>query len=386
MVKRHRSTLHELMQAFKIKPSSLETLATTGGNPAKTHKRPFKMDIAKDKEASIKADKEGREIIKVYSDGSAQDGKVGAAAVLIHPGKETRKLHYHLGPTDHHTVFEAELVGLLMGIHLIKTEKKRTKYALGVDNQAAMTAVATPGNRSGHYLADAFLTAAFALWKTNGTANYSLTLRWTAGHVNIQGNELADQEAKTAAEGTTSNIKELPRILRKPLKHNKSAAKQAHKKKLKEAWRKAWSKSPRAKRFKPFDSTLPSPKFVKLISDPNISRQGASWLFQLRTGHFPLNEYLFRFKRAESSKCPACGHHSKTPQHFILDCPTYAHERWALIARKGREGKKYANIIGKPKNAITLINFIHATGRLKYTPPVRGGAEAGGRRGVAAME
>jgi ribonuclease HI len=244
-VKRHRSTLHELMQAFKIKPSSLETLATTGGNPAKTHKRPFKMDIAKDKEASIKADKEGREIIKVYSDRSAQDGKVGAAAVLICPGKETRKLHYHLGPTDHHTIFEAELVGLLMGIHLIKMEKKRTKYALGVDNQAAMMAVATPGNRSGHYLADAFLTAAFALWKTNRTANYSLTLRWTAGHVNIQGNELADQEAKIAAEGTTLNTKELPRILRKPLKHNKSAAKQAHKKKLKEAWRKAWSKSPR---------------------------------------------------------------------------------------------------------------------------------------------
>jgi ribonuclease HI len=247
-VKRHRSTLHELMQAFKIKPCLLETLATTGRDPAKAHKRPFKLDIAKDKEASIKADKEGREIIKVYSDGSAQEGKVGAAAILIRPGKETRKLHCHLGSTEHHTVFEAELVGLLLGLHLIKTEKKRTKYAIGVDNQAAMTAVATPGNRSGHYLADTFLTAAFTLWKTNGTANYSLTLRWTAGHVNIEGNELADQEAKLAAEGTTSAASSLPKILRKPLKHNKSAAKQAHKKKLKVAWRKDWNKSPRARK------------------------------------------------------------------------------------------------------------------------------------------
>jgi hypothetical protein len=71
------------MQAFNVKPGLLETLATTGGNPARTHKRPFKMDIPKDKEASIKADKEGTETIKVYSDGSAQEGKVGAAAVLI---------------------------------------------------------------------------------------------------------------------------------------------------------------------------------------------------------------------------------------------------------------------------------------------------------------
>jgi hypothetical protein len=152
-VKRHRSTLHELMQAFKIKPCLLEMLATTGRDLAKAHKRPFKLDIAKDKEALIKADKEGREIIKVYSDGSAQEGKVGAAAILIRPGKETCKLHCHLGSTEHHMVFEAELVGLLLGLHLIKTEKKRTKYAIGVDNQAAMTAVATPGNRSGHYLA-----------------------------------------------------------------------------------------------------------------------------------------------------------------------------------------------------------------------------------------
>jgi ribonuclease HI len=385
-VKRHKSTLHELVQAFSIKPCNLETLATTGGNPAETHKRPFKLDIAKDKEASIKADKEGTERIKIYSDGSAHEGKVGAAAALIRPGKETRKLHYHLGSTDHHTVFEAELVGLLLGLHLIKTEKKRTSYALGVDNQAAIAAVAAPGNRSGHYLASAFLTAAFTLWKTNGTANYSLKLRWTAGHVNIEGNELADKEAKLAAEGTTSSASVLPKPFKKPLLHNKSAAKQAHKKKIKDAWCKDWKKSPRVSRIKLIDPSLPSTKLLKLISEPNISRKGASWLFQLRTGHFPLNEYLYRFKRAESTSCPACGHLNESPQHFILDCPAYTHERWPLIVRKNREEKKYANIIEKPKNAIKLIDFIQATGRLTYMPPVRGGGVTVTRCEVAVEE
>jgi ribonuclease HI len=135
------------------------------------------MDIAVNKDASVTADTVGTENIKVYSDRSAQDGKVGAAAVLIRPGKETRKLHYHLGSTEHHTVFEAELVGLLLGLHLIKTEKMRTSYALGADNQAAITAVATPSNRSGHYLANQFLSTAFNLHKINRTANYSLILR-----------------------------------------------------------------------------------------------------------------------------------------------------------------------------------------------------------------
>lgn len=233
--RRHKSPLHDLMQTFNIKPSALETVAATGGNPATCHKQPFRLEIANDNEVSVTADTEGTEKARVYLDGSAQEGKVDAAAVLICPGKETRKLHYHLGTTEHHTVFEAKLVGMILGLHLIKTQKKRTSYSLGVDNQAALTAAASPGNRSGHYLADLFLTAAFNLRKTNGTANYSLLLRWTAGHVKIEGNELADEEAKLAAEGLTSAATLLPRPLRKPLKQNKAAAKQTHNVKLKVA-------------------------------------------------------------------------------------------------------------------------------------------------------
>ena len=379
--KRHKAPLHDLMQTFNIKPNALETVATTGGNPATRHKRPFKIEIAKDKKASVAADAEGMERIRVYSDGSAQEGKVGAAAVLIYPGKETRKLHYHLGTVEHHTVFEAELVGMILGLHLIKTQKSRTSYSLGADNQAALTAAATPGNKSGHYLADLLLTAAFKLQKVNGTANYSLLLRWTAGHMKIEGNEMADEEAKAAAEGLTSEALSLPRALRKPLKQNKSAAKQSHNSKLKAAWHKEWQKSPRAWKLKHIDPSLPSPKFLKLTSNPEISRKGASWLYQIRTGHFPLNAYLHRFKRMESASCPACGHSNETPQHFILDCPAYAHERWSLISGKSQKNREYAAIIGKTENAIELIAYIQATGRLTRDKAgrveIKGGDNAG---------
>jgi hypothetical protein len=93
--KRHRSTLHDLIQIFDLKPSLLESLPTTGGNPATCHKRPFRMDSAKDKDASVTANTEGSEHFKVYSGCSAQEGRVGAAAVPIRPGKTPgRKLHY----------------------------------------------------------------------------------------------------------------------------------------------------------------------------------------------------------------------------------------------------------------------------------------------------
>jgi len=234
MVKRHKSLLHKLMQAFNINPSLFKTISTTGGNPAWAHICPFKLDIANNKDASIMANTEGNEKVKIYSDGLAQNGKVGAAAVLIRLGKKPCMLHYHLGTTEHHTVFEAKLVGLILGLHLIKTEKtSRTTFTLGADNMAAILAVATPSNRSGHHLVHTFINAATNLKKKSSKTKYLLTIRWTAGHVNIEGNELADKEVKLAAEGLTSAADLLLRLLKKPLKLNKSAAKQHFNVKLK---------------------------------------------------------------------------------------------------------------------------------------------------------
>ncbi|KAF8259347.1 hypothetical protein EI94DRAFT_1616291, partial [Lactarius quietus] len=88
-----------------------------------------------------------------------------------------------------------------------------------------------------------------------------------------------------------------------------------------------------------------------------------SWLYQMCMGHIPLNMYLFRVKRAESTSCPACGHSKETTQHFLLDCLAYAHERWPLIAGKSQMNKEYAKLLGDSKNAIPLITFIQATGR-----------------------
>ena len=157
-------------------------------------------------------------------------------------------------------------------------------------------------------------------------------------------------------------LKALPKILKKPLKHNKSAAKQCYKEKLKHVWIKGWQKSPRAQRLKHIDSSLPLHKFLKLISNPDISRKGASWLFQLQTGHFPLNMCLHQVKRVEGTSCPACGHHKETTQHFLLYCLIYAHERWPLTIRKSPKHREFANLICDGKNAIPIINFIQATG------------------------
>ncbi|KAH8996798.1 hypothetical protein EDB92DRAFT_1762167, partial [Lactarius akahatsu] len=94
---------------------------------------------------------------------------------------------------------------------------------------------------------------------------YRLTVRWTAGHVGIEGNEKADEEAKAAAEGKTSPASDLPRLLKKPLTDQQIGSQTKVQKRIKDAWKKEWSSSPRADRLKRFDSTIPSNKFLKLM-------------------------------------------------------------------------------------------------------------------------
>ena len=365
-IKRHRSPLHQLMSIYNIRPQDVESIVPASRNPAITHRRPFTVSFASSKDNSVAEDTLATEKVKVYSDGSAQNGKVGAAALLLREGAPDRTLHYHLGPSSLHTVHEAELVGLLLGLHLIRTERRgRTSFAIGADNQAALSALNSVKSTTGQYIANEIIETAANIKKQRNSNNYSLAFRWTAGHVGIKGNEEVDGKAKKAAEGLSSAKKELPPLLRKPLKHNKAALRQQRRDVLKARWKKEWEASTRANKFKALDFTAPSDKFIKLISDDKLSRKDASRIFQLRTGHVPLNAYLERFKRAERASCPACGHPKEDTQHFLFDCPAYRHERWALLQHCKTQEPKMKDILNNGDMAVPLANFIQATGRFE---------------------
>ena len=122
--------------------------------------------------------------------------------------------------------------------------------------------------------------------------------------------------------------------------------------------------SPRNDKMKHIDPSLPSRKFLELISNPDIHRESASKIFQLHTGHIPLNVYLHQFKITESAQCPACGAPKESPQHFVLECPAYAQERRkTLKPKRGRSELKYAEIVGRKDEAVALAHYILDTRR-----------------------
>jgi ribonuclease HI len=310
------------------------------------------------------------ETVKLYSDGSATSGKVGAAAVLIRPGKPHRILHYHLGVDSEHTVHEAELVGMLLATYLIKSEKDgQTSFALGVDNQAALAAFKSDMRGPAHSIAREILRMGHIVLKKRNRNRYSLTLRWTVGHEGIPGNELADKEAKRAAEGLTSNASTLPPFLRRKLAINASAVKQKFNARAKQRWKEEWQRSERGQNLLRTDSSTPSARFLHAISTTDISRDSASRITQLLTAHAPQNAFLKRINKVDSARCPSCGTSPETVSHFLLECPGYAFERWALEAhlKKKRKALTTENILGDPDLTLPLANYIKASHRFTNT-------------------
>ena len=239
-------------------------------------------------------------------DSSAINGKVGAAAILTRTGKADRTLRVCMGTTEEHTVMEAESVGLILGLHLIAMEKRsRVKCAIGLDNQAIIKALHTDLTNQGHHLTAEVLKIVEHLDKQSGGTRYKLTIRWTAGHAGIRGNEKADREAKHAARELTSDRKDLPRYVQGKIKHSISAIRQLNNKLVNNIWKRQWQALKRYTQFRTIDTISPtSQKFLMLTSDHRIERRMASLVFQLCIGHAPLNEYLYQFQES--------GHISKT--------------------------------------------------------------------------
>ena len=119
-VKRHRAPLHELTHAFHIRREELEMVLASRRAPGK--ERRVEVRKAADKDRAYKEVVESRAGTKVFTDGSDIDGGVGAAAILFKDGQRQGTLRAYLRAMASHMVYEAELVGILLAAHLLRTE------------------------------------------------------------------------------------------------------------------------------------------------------------------------------------------------------------------------------------------------------------------------
>ena len=97
------------------------------------------MSIAANKKEVLEDFRQLRDWTLIFTDGSCTDGLVGAAAVLYINYEYVATLCYHLGSVEHHMVFKAEAMGLLLVACLLLTRREVTfPVSILVDNQVAI--------------------------------------------------------------------------------------------------------------------------------------------------------------------------------------------------------------------------------------------------------
>jgi hypothetical protein len=108
-VKRHKSSINSLLAEYEYDLKRFKKIPASTRDPMQSGKHPFTTNTAPDRNSSIRTLKNANEEVQVFTDGSAIDGKVGAAAVLARTGNPPRTLHFHLGPDSEHTVHSLSL-------------------------------------------------------------------------------------------------------------------------------------------------------------------------------------------------------------------------------------------------------------------------------------
>ena len=272
-----------------------------------------------------------------------------------------------------------------MGRYLLNSLSCRLTHStvLGMDSQAVIKALQNQCLHSGHYILDAIHHAAEhlhakqdglinnverqqtlaegALWKGKTKGIVDLQLHWVPGHCDLEPNERADEEAKLATQGTSSDARFLPWLLCKKLLLSISALRQENNKKLKKCWQRRWKNLERVNLRRSIDNSTPSKKYLRLIA--SLDHRQASIIFQLCSGHIALNQHLFCIHKAESPAYPWCqGITIETVKHYLLDCPYYQN-RWHMLQRKlCCNMRSLSFLLSSPVAVMPLLKFIHTTG------------------------
>jgi ribonuclease HI len=350
------------MHRFKLKPKLMENIAACRQGPK--WEPDVAIRIAGSKELAKEEDLADKTPIKVYMDGSGFEGQIGAAAVLYRNGVLKSKRRMRLGAMKQHTVYEGEGVGMILGLELIREEQQvGGLVSMGIDNTAAITAMHSIKSGPSHYIWDLFHKRLGMV--RNKHKEMDLLVKWVPGHMDIVGNDRADKEAKKAATDGSSPLRKLPAPLRKTLPWSKSAIRQEYHRKIKLAAIKVWNRSPRFDRMAMIDPDLKHTTFAKLTR--SISRNQASVLFQLRSGHVPLNTYLHRIKKGDSPMCPSCHQFRETVMHYVMHCETHTMARQAMFNAAGRDARDLGKLLSTSELLPHLFQFIRSTERLRLS-------------------
>jgi ribonuclease HI len=310
-------------------------------------------DKAKEEHQNLLKDNDTLNTLHIYTDGSGIGNQIGAAA---YSPTTSATAHRYLGKADTANVYAAELTGIHLGIDMAgKSHERYNKCFIYVDNQASIQAIDKPKQQSGQYIIRGILQSLDEL--QNERPNLEFKLVWVPGHMDIAGNEKADEEAKKAAREHPTGQPPLQNKLKsvQVTKINEDTSIAA---------RTAWNRGKtNARQHRKMTRPQRLKSGVQLYG--NLPRKQLANLVRLRTGHCRLNSYLSRFNIIEDPSCD-CGRGIENVKHFLLLCKKYEGPRNELKKKVGGRNMRVENLLGDPQLVKETLEYVEGTGRFNF--------------------
>jgi ribonuclease HI len=151
----HHTNVQKMIELFNIDPTVYETVPAVSRPPV--FQPPIDVLVADSKEEALELELKDAANMKIYTDGSCQNGTVGASAVLYYTreggtiGNPAQILCCKLGPDTRYSVWEAEAAGIIMALWLLRGSNRISRLPISIysDSQAVLKAIraqrASPG-------------------------------------------------------------------------------------------------------------------------------------------------------------------------------------------------------------------------------------------------
>jgi ribonuclease HI len=264
--------------------------------------------------------------IRLYTDGSGIDGHIGAAAYCpqISETKQQYLGFIRLGTDSTQNVYVAELFAIKLAVDMAPTSAPQyRKCVIYADSQPAIKASTSPSHQSGQSVICTVLDSIDSLKAQRPDTEISIV--WIPGHMDILGNEKADEMAKETAKSKGTTGDPFPLNTLKSMRNN--LIKQASK----NEWDSTLKHELKSSHLNRIINKVQSYPSSAIYNNINSRRQRVQ-LARRRTGHCSLNQYLHRFGIEESPLCPCAGNGAEeTVEHYLLHCILYYKERAKLM-------------------------------------------------------